>query len=81
MTWAAALRAAKACPPAWGGHVSIAAFRERERFRALAPDLRRLKSLGVPAEGWIAGNFRLLCPRGARVSTYEAGFSARAAAR
>ena len=42
---------------AWGGMFYAAMFETPEAVRALAPDLKALKSLGVPGEGWDRGNF------------------------
>ncbi|MEZ5998807.1 MAG: PhzF family phenazine biosynthesis protein [Hyphomonas sp.] len=42
---------------AWGGMFYAARFETPEQVKALKPDLRALKDLGVPGEGWDRGNF------------------------
>lgn len=42
---------------AWGGMFYAARFETPEDVDALAPDLKALKDLGVPGEGWDRGNF------------------------
>ncbi len=42
---------------AWGGMFHAAQFAAPEEVIALKPDLRALKSLGAPGEGWDRGNF------------------------
>jgi PhzF family phenazine biosynthesis protein len=42
---------------AWGGMFYAARFETPAAVVALAPDLRALKNLGVPGEGWDRGNF------------------------
>ena len=42
---------------AWGGMFYAARFETPEAVKALTPDLRALKNLGVPGEGWDRGNF------------------------
>lgn len=42
---------------AWGGMFYAARFETPEQVRALTPDLKALKNLGVPGEGWDRGNF------------------------
>ena len=49
---------------AWGGMFYAAMFETPEAVRALAPDLKALKSLGVPGEGWDRGNFGCFAPGG-----------------
>ena len=48
----------------WGGMFYAAMFQTPEAVRALAPDLKALKSLGVPGEGWDRGNFGCFAPGG-----------------
>lgn len=42
---------------AWGGMFYAARFETPDDVRGLAPDLKALKQLGVPGEGWDRGNF------------------------
>lgn len=42
---------------AWGGMFYAARFDSPEDVQALKPDLKALKDLGVPGEGWDRGNF------------------------
>ena len=42
---------------AWGGMFYAARFETPEDVTALKPDLKALKDLGVPGEGWNRGNF------------------------
>ena len=42
---------------AWGGMFYAARFETPDEVRALKPDLKALKALGVPGEGWDRGNF------------------------
>ena len=42
---------------AWGGMFYAARFETPEDVKALKPDLKALKDLGVPGEGWDRGNF------------------------
>ena len=42
---------------AWGGMFYAARFETPEEVKALKPDQRALKDLGVPGEGWDRGNF------------------------
>ena len=42
---------------AWGGMFYAARFDTPEEVKALKPDQRALKGLGVPGEGWDRGNF------------------------
>ena len=49
---------------AWGGMFYAARFGRPEDVRALAPDLKALKRLGAPGEGWDRGNFGCFAPGG-----------------
>ncbi|KJS37860.1 MAG: PhzF family phenazine biosynthesis protein [Hyphomonas sp. BRH_c22] len=49
---------------AWGGMFYAARFATPEDVRALAPDLKALKRLGAPGEGWDRGNFGCFAPGG-----------------
>ena len=49
---------------AWGGIFYAARFETPEAVRALTPDLKALKSLGAPGEGWDRGNFGCFAPGG-----------------
>jgi predicted PhzF superfamily epimerase YddE/YHI9 len=42
---------------AWGGMFYAARFETPEEVKALKPDQKALKELGVPGEGWDRGNF------------------------
>lgn len=42
---------------AWGGMFYAARFETPEEVKALKPDQKALKDLGVPGEGWDRGNF------------------------
>ncbi|MEZ5946161.1 MAG: PhzF family phenazine biosynthesis protein [Hyphomonas sp.] len=42
---------------AWGGMFYAARFETADKVKALKPDLKALKDLGVPGEGWDRGNF------------------------
>ena len=42
---------------AWGGMFYAARFDTPDQVHALAPDLKALKDLGAPGEGWDRGNF------------------------
>ncbi len=42
---------------AWGGMFYAARFETPEEVKALTPDFKALKDLGVPGEGWDRGNF------------------------
>jgi PhzF family phenazine biosynthesis protein len=47
-----------ACPvQAWGGMFYAARFETPEDVTGLKPDLKALKDLGVPGDGWDRGNF------------------------
>lgn len=49
---------------AWGGMFYAARFDTPEDIRDLAPDLKALKQLGAPGDGWDRGNFGCFAPGG-----------------
>jgi PhzF family phenazine biosynthesis protein len=49
---------------AWGGIFYAARFESPEAVDMLAPDLKALKFLGAPGEGWERGNFGCFAPGG-----------------
>ena len=60
---------------AWGGMFYAARFETPEEVKALTPDLKALKDLGVPGEGWDRGNFGCFAAGGAEVDVTSRFFA------